>query len=179
MLAGLIMLKTRRYKHLIIFAICLRFLGYGLMIRFRGLSNPLYELFIIQILQGIGSGILLIGVLVACQVQVPHAQLAQVTALVICIAFLGSSVGSAIGGGIYTIALKPELARQLGLDREDKMIVGLYDSLTTMVPEWGTREREAISVAYSNVLRLMTYTALGTSVPGFLLGLGVPNLELP
>lgn len=149
------------------------------MIRFRGISNPLYELFIIQVLQGIGSGILLIGILVACQVQVPHGQLAQVTALVICVAFLGSSIGSAIGGGIYTNALKPELARQLGLSRDDELIVGLYDSITKSVPAWGTREREAIATAYSNVLRLMTYTALGTSVPGFFLALGVPDLELP
>lgn len=62
------------------------------MIRLRGAENSVAELFIVQLTQGIGSGIIQTSVLVSAQIQVPHKEMAQITALVICCSFLGSSV---------------------------------------------------------------------------------------
>ena len=99
------------------------------MIRFRGADNPIAELFVVQLLQGFGSGVILIGTLVSAQIQVPHSQLAQITALILCCNFLGSSIGSSISGGIYTNTLKDELAKQLGPTADQTLIDSLYNSI--------------------------------------------------
>jgi predicted MFS family arabinose efflux permease len=82
-IAGYIMLKTRRFKWLTMAAVCIRLIGYGVMIRLRGANNSMAELFIVQLIQGIGSGIIQTAVLVSAQIMVPHTQLAQMTALVV------------------------------------------------------------------------------------------------
>ncbi|PVH82237.1 siderochrome-iron transporter [Cadophora sp. DSE1049] len=178
-LGGMVMLKTRRYKWLVMFAVTIRFIGYCVMIRLRGAENPIAELFIVQLLQGFGSGVILIGTLVSAQIQVPHSQLAQITALILCCNFLGSSIGASISGGIYTNTLKDELAKQLGAGADQSLINSLYNSITGVVPEWGSPERESINAAYSNVIRYMTYTAVGSMVPSFILTWFMPNMELP
>lgn len=150
--AGLIMYRTRKYKWLTIAAVVIRLIGYGVMIRLRGADNSMAELFIVQLIQGVGSGIIQIVVIVAPQVVVPHSQLAQVTALAICCSFLGSSVGSAIAGGIYTGTFKDQLRAQLGEGASQELIDTVYSSITGTVPLWGSSERIAINQAVSLTL---------------------------
>ena len=100
------MYKTRRYKISIIVGAVIRLVGYGVMIRLRGSDNSTGELFAVQLIQGIGSGFIQQIVVVAAQIVVPHAELAQVSALVLLMSFLGSAVGSCIAGGIYTNTFK-------------------------------------------------------------------------
>ncbi|KAL2074940.1 hypothetical protein VTL71DRAFT_8720 [Oculimacula yallundae] len=178
-IGGIVMLRTQRYKWLVMFAIVIRMVGYGVMIRLRGAENPIWELFTVQLLQGFGSGVILIGTLVSAQIQVPHSQLAQITALIPCCNFLGSSIGASISGGIYTNALKDELAKQLGREADQGLIDSLYNFITGRVPAWGTPERDSINAAYSNVIRYMTLTAVGSMVPSFILCWVMPNMELP
>jgi len=148
-IAGFIMLKTHRYKWLLMTGAVVRLVGYGVMIRFRGADNSTAELFIIQLVQGLGSGIVQTTVLVAAQIVVPHAQMAQITALVLCSSFLGSSVGSSIAGGIYTNTFIPALWSQLGPDASETLVQGLFDSITGVIPEWGSASRIAINLAVS------------------------------
>ena len=63
------------------------------------------ELFVVQAVQGIGSGIVETIVLVSAQIVVPHAELAQISSLVLLIGFLGSAVGQSIAGGTSHRAL--------------------------------------------------------------------------
>ncbi|RFU29512.1 hypothetical protein B7463_g6836, partial [Scytalidium lignicola] len=178
-MAGLFMLKTRRYKWLIMATIVIRLIGYGVMIRLRGANNSTAELFIVQLIQGIGSGIVQTAVIVSAQVVVPHSQLAQMTALVICFSFLGSSIGSSIAGGIYTNTFKNQLRAQLGSSVSETVVNQVYNSITGVLPAWDSPNRIAINYAYSNVMRFMTYTALGCQIPSFLLVWFMPNLLLP
>ncbi|CZS95715.1 hypothetical protein WAI453_001552 [Rhynchosporium graminicola] len=106
-------------------------------------------------------------------------KLAQITALILCCNFPGSSIGAIISGGIYTNALKYELAKQLGAGADHGLIDGLYNCITGAVPKWVTPEKEAINAAYSNVIRYMTYTAVGTMVSSFILTWFMPNMKLP
>ncbi|KAG0645909.1 MFS siderochrome iron transporter C [Hyphodiscus hymeniophilus] len=178
-IAGLVMLKTRRFKWLLMAAVCIRLVGYGIMIRLRGANNSMGELFAVQLIQGIGSGIIQTAVLVSAQIMVPHAQLAQMTALVICCSFLGSSIGACIAGGIYTNTFIDRLVHYLGPDVSTDTVKAVYNSITGVLPEWGTVQRIAVDEAYTDVLRYMTYTALASSVPSFILVWFMPNLELP
>jgi MFS family permease len=149
--AGFIMLKTRRYKWLLMTAVTIRLVGYGVMIRLRGANNSTAELFIVQLIQGIGSGIVQTAVLVSAQIMVPHAEMAQITALVICCSFLGSSIGASIAGGIYTGTFPDALRHHLGGDVSQELISSLINSITGVLPEWGSPERVAIDYAVSQI----------------------------
>ncbi|TVY85123.1 Siderophore iron transporter [Lachnellula suecica] len=179
LIAGAIMFKTRKYKWLLMAAVTIRLIGYGVMIRLRGANNSIAEIVIVQLIQGTGSGIVQTAVVVSAQIVVPHAEMAQITALVICFSFLGSSIGSSIAGGIYTGTFKQALRSHLGDSASESLVDSLFDSILGVLPVWGSPERMAINLAYSDVLRYITYAALGTSAIGFILVWFMPNLLLP
>ncbi|KAK4223971.1 major facilitator superfamily domain-containing protein [Podospora fimiseda] len=178
-LAGFIMLLTGRYKWLVTAGAVIRLVGYGLMIRLRGQYNSMAELFIQQLIQGIGSGIIQSCLLVAPQVVVPHAQISQVLSLTMSVSFLGYSVGSAIAGGIYTNTLRPELWKYMATAATPEIVDELYNSITGVLPEWGTPQRDAVNLAYTAVMRNFAYTALGASALLLILCFFLPNLLLP
>lgn len=177
--AGLIMAWTRKYKYLAIAGTVIRLVGYGVMLRLRGAENPTAELFVVQLIQGVGSGIIQMAMLVPAQISVTHAQMPQMTALLITSSIMGSSIGACISGGIYTNTLKPALWKHLGVDASESMVDSLFNSITGVAPAWGTPERTAVNLAFSDVLRYMTYAAVGTSVPGVLLSWLLPDHTLP
>ncbi|KAL3422603.1 ENB1 protein [Phlyctema vagabunda] len=176
--AGAIMYRTRRYKWLMISGIAVRLIGYGIMIRLRGAKNSTAELFIVQCVQGWGSGIVATLAVVAAQIQVPHAELAQISSLVLLSTFLGSSVGSAIAGGIYTGTFKAALRHHMGPEVAQDVIDTVFNSITGDIPAWGTRDRVAAALAYSDVMRYITIMALGTSVIMIPIGWILPNHRL-
>jgi MFS family permease len=155
-IAGLVMAKTQKYKWLTVAAIILRLIGYGLMIRLRGSNNTVAEVFIVQLIQGLGSGVIQMTTLVCAQIVVPHSQLAQITAIMIMCSILGSSIGASIAGGIYTGTFKEQLRKELGSGASQTLIDTLFDSITGVVPAFGSPERTAIDDAYSNVMRHVT-----------------------
>ena len=149
-LAGLFVARTRRYKPVAITGAVVRLVGYGVMLRLRGTENSLGELIAVQLVQGVGSGILQTTLLVPAQISVPHAQMAQVTALVVCFSFLGGSIGSCIAGGIYTGTFKEALWRHLADRGTAALVDSLFNSITGVVPDWGTPERIAVNFAVSS-----------------------------
>lgn len=148
-LAGAFMLWSRRYKWLIIIGAVIRVVGYGVMIRLRGATNSVFELFFVQIVQGMGSGIMQTNLLVPAQISVPHSQMPQITALVICFSFLGSSIGACIAGGIYTNTIGVALRDHLGSAATPELIDTLSNSILGVAPDWGTPERIAVNLAVS------------------------------
>ncbi|KAJ5591712.1 siderochrome-iron transporter [Penicillium hispanicum] len=178
-LAGVLMMWTRRYKWLVIVGAVVRLIGYGVMIRLRGASNSMFELFFVQVVQGIGSGIMQTNLLVPAQISVTHAQMPQITALVVCFSFLGSSVGDCIAGGIYTNTIGHALKNHLGKGATPVLINTLSNSILGVAPAWGSAERLAVNLAFSDVLRYMTYTALASSAPAVVLAWFMPNHKLP
>lgn len=194
MLIGLLIYRLRSYKWTLVAGAVIRLVGYGVMIRLRTNDSSVAELFIVQLVQGIGSGIIETIVIVASQIVVPHAELAQVTSLLMLSAFLGNGIGSAIAGGIYTDTLRDRLRVRLGSGVSDGKLIELYNSITGELPAWGTAERVAVNKAYSDVMgwvcvfasrdvlanwcRYMTIAALGIAVPVVILTLFVPNNKL-
>lgn len=195
-LAGLLMGKLRRYKWLAVAGSAIRLIGYGVMLRLRGADDSTAEIFVVQLIQGIGSGMIQTCLLVPAQISVTHAEMPQVTALIICFSFVGGSIGSCIAGGIYTNTIVSTIQSYLpNSTLED--VEAVANSITGVVPAWGTVERMAISMAvsispdvsgalhtnkysqFSDVLRYMTYAAMGSSAVGFLAALVLPDLLLP
>lgn len=165
-IAGLIMLKTQRYKWLLMAAVVIRLIGWGIMIRLRGAHNSTAELFIVQLIQGIGSGIIQTSVIVSAQVSVTHAQMAQMTALIVCCSTLGGSIGSSISGGIYTNTFKGELRKQLGAGASSTLVDSVYSSIVGVLPEWGTPNRIAINnaVYFYQTMRFMFFANFCPSI---------------
>ncbi|KAH1344071.1 hypothetical protein KXV68_002167 [Aspergillus fumigatus] len=178
MCIGLLMYRLRRYKWIAVAGAIVRLIGYGLMIRLRTNTSSLAELFITQLIQGLGSGVIETVAIVAAQVSVPHSELAQVTSLVMLGAFVGNAVGSAIAGGIYTGKLRERLQVRLGSAIGEARLDQLYNSITGTLPMWGTWQRVAVNQAYSDVMGYICYAALAVSVPVVLLTLLLPDSRL-
>ncbi|KAF6836450.1 siderochrome-iron transporter [Colletotrichum plurivorum] len=177
--AGLAMAYTRRYKWLLIGAAVVRMIGYGVMLRLRGADNSVAELFVVQAVQGLGSGVMQLSVLVPAQIVVPHREMPQITALVICFSIIGASVGACIAGAIYTNTFKPTLYRYLGAGASSQLVDSLFDSIVGTAPAWGTPDRTAINHAFSDVMKSTVYAAVGASAPALILAWFLPNFELP
>lgn len=121
------------------------------MFRIRTANPTMAELYIVQVVQGVGDGIVQTGGYVAASINVPHKETAQMTALIVMIGMLGSSVGNSIGGAIYTGTFREQLALQLGDSGTPELIDGLFNSISLVLPEWGTPDRIAINLAVSHL----------------------------
>lgn len=93
------------------------------------------------------QGIILSTLLVPPQISVPHAQMPQITAMVVCLSSVGGSIGNCIAGGIYTNVFRPALWRHLGDAATPALVESLFESITGTLPAWGSTERMAINAA--------------------------------
>ena len=146
MLTGVIIYKSRAYKWLSVGGAAIRLAGYAIMVEVRTAHSSRAQLFLVQAVQGIGSGILETVVVVAAQVSVPHTELAQVTSLVLLSNFMGNAIGAAVAGAIYTGTLAERLRallRAVSAGNGKVPSTNLLDSL----PVWGSKERTAVNEA--------------------------------
>lgn len=147
--AGAIMKWTGRYKWLVVAGAAIRLLGYGLMTKLRGQDNSTAELFIQQVIQGMGSGIIHTALFVPAQIVVPHTETAQVLALIHSFTILGGSIGTCIAGAVYTSTFRERLYERLGGMATPELVETLFQSITGTVPEWNSPRRIAINSAVS------------------------------
>lgn len=175
---GFLMYRSKRYKWLLLIGVVVRLIGYGLMMRLRGGNNSVAEIFVMQAIQGAGSGAVGTVVIVVAQIVVPRTELAQSTALVLLCIYLGNSIGSAIAGTIYTSLFRPRLRFWMGPGTPQSAIDSVYDTITEVVPQPGTSERNAVNHAYSDILRYMTIAALVASALPMVMIWFLPNLKL-
>ncbi|KAJ9143813.1 Siderochrome-iron transporter [Pleurostoma richardsiae] len=159
--------NVMRYKWIIAAGAVVRVIGYGVMFRIRTGQSSIAEVVVVQLIQGIGTGIVSTGCFVALTVAVPHTELAQMTSLAVCMNTLGSTIGAAIGGGIYTSHLRAELVRELGSMGTPKLIDAAYNSITVGLPAIGTPQRAAIARAlqYNTIMAYFTYVGFATTIP--------------
>ncbi|KAL2823831.1 major facilitator superfamily domain-containing protein [Aspergillus cavernicola] len=178
MATGLLMYRYRTYKWIGVAGAVIRLVGYGVMVRLRTNESSIAELFVVQLVQGLGSGIIETIIIVAAQISVPHAELAQVTSLIMLGTFLGNGIGSAVAGAIYTGQLRERLRIHLGPGASADQVDTLFNSITETLPAWGTAERNAVNQAYSDVMGYITIAALAFAVPIVILSLFLPNKKL-
>ncbi|KAF7194928.1 MFS siderochrome iron transporter C [Pseudocercospora fuligena] len=176
-IAGAFMYKFRRYKLIAFLGACTRLLGYGVMVRLRNNGSSIAELFAVQIVQGLGSGMIEAIFIVAAQIVVPHAELAQVTAFVSMAFNLGAAIGAAIAGSIYTSHPKERLRIRLRSEENDTLVEHMFESISEP-SQWGSPERSAVALAYSDVMGYITIAALALSIPVVLAAWFFPNDEL-
>lgn len=149
---GWVLWRTRRFKWAMLGGCAVRLIGYGLMFRLRrasGAPRAYAELYAVQLVQGVGDGLVQTGAFVVATANVPHAEAAQMTALVVLVGILGQSVGAAVSGAVYTATFREALRRELGPLATTELVETVFDTITGAIPAWGTVERMAINRAVS------------------------------
>ncbi|ETS76437.1 hypothetical protein PFICI_11824 [Pestalotiopsis fici W106-1] len=177
-IVGLVVFKIKQYKWIVVGGCIIRTIGYGVMVRLRGADNSLGEIFGVQVIQGVGSGVMEALLLPAVQFVVPRSQLGQVTGVVQLFRFTGAAIGITVAGAIYNNVFESALWKYMPAGTNEAYVEGIYSSLLGVVPEWGTAERLAISEAYGDVMRYMVIAAVATSLPMFALCFLLPNTKL-
>ncbi|KAJ7775031.1 drug:h+ antiporter [Mycena metata] len=189
-LTGFYMHKFRRYKMLLICGLVVRLMcvffssltdsprGVVLMLRSRGADGSNFELFMTQVLQGIGGGIAALSIQVSSQASVPHADVAMVTAVVLLITEFGAAGGGAIAGAIWSDEMPSKLAKHLPfLSQMERDI--LFGSITQAASKpRGDPVREGVNAAYSDVMKTMVLVGVAVSILPILVALTMPNWYL-
>ncbi|KZT25469.1 drug:h+ antiporter [Neolentinus lepideus HHB14362 ss-1] len=177
-MVGILMRYLQRYKPLLIFGLCIRLLGVGLMVRSRGAKGSTFELVLTQLLQGAGGGFAAISSLVGAQASVHHLDLAMVTAMVLLLTEIGGAVGGAFAGAIWANVMPQKLRAYLP-NLSQKEIEELYGSIQKAAEHpRGHPVREGVIHAYDDTMMIMCVTATVLSVLPLLVSFTMPNWYL-
>lgn len=129
-------------------------LGTALLIYFRHPGTYVGWLVMCQLFQGIYSGVWALTGQLAITASVNHQEVAVALALYSLFGSIGSSIGEAIAGAMWTNIFFDRLVEYLPEGQKD-LAAGIYASLDTQLEYAGTVTGEAINHAYGYVMRLM------------------------
>lgn len=146
---------TGRYKYISFTGIPFVTLGTVLLVHFRKPSTELGYLVMCQLFNGFGTGIWAICGQLAVMSSVNHQEIAVAMAIWSMFGSIGSSVGFAIAGGIWTNVFPGTLLKKLPADQKDmaSLVYGSIDEQKAF--PMGSPIREATISAYAHVQRLM------------------------
>lgn len=178
---GLVIVKIRQLKPFIVFGACMWFIAMGLLVHFRGGSDSKSGIIGSLCLLGFGAGFFTYPTQASIQSTTNHEHMAVITSLYLSSYYIGSALGGAISGAIWTQTLPKEIIKQLSPFNNETMVETAYGSPFTFILEypWGTPEREAVVIAYRHTQRLLLITGTCLCVPliFFTLLLHNPRLE--
>jgi hypothetical protein len=90
---------------------------------------------------------------------------------------MGNALGSTAAGAIYTNTLKERLMSHFPQATQQD-VESLFNTLSEVEYPADSAARRAINYAYSDVMRYITFAALGASIGGVVLVWGLPDLRL-
>ena len=133
--AGIIILFTRRYKPVAVTGAAIRLIAYGLMIRYRHPETTMVQAVWPQILLGWGGGFVGDIITISSQVTVRHQDVAMVTAVVMLFQSVGQGIGVAIFQSIVVDAFPRLYSQRAGVSKTQAVqayfqLTGSYGYLT-------------------------------------------------
>ncbi|KAK1139435.1 hypothetical protein N8T08_000798 [Aspergillus melleus] len=145
---GLFIRRVGRLKWIALAAMPLTFLGTGLMLHFRSPDSHLGSVIMCEVFKAIAGGTLVICQQMAAMATGGHETIAVSFALVGLFSKIGTGVGSAVSGAIWTSTVPHYLREALPVDKKHKA-AELYGSIATVLSyPIGTPERDATIYAY-------------------------------
>ncbi|KAF1999575.1 siderochrome-iron transporter MirB [Amniculicola lignicola CBS 123094] len=154
-ITGLVIRYYTKPKWIALIAVPLMALGTGLLVYFRHPGTNVGYITMCQILNGAAGGILSVIMPIMVMASVTHQEVAVVLALHSLFASIGSGVGVAISGAIWTQLLPGKLERYLPADLKSEALT-IYGDITVQLSyEYGSPARDAIVQAYGEVQRIM------------------------
>ncbi|KAL4782686.1 major facilitator superfamily domain-containing protein [Aspergillus varians] len=152
---GLLIRYTGEFKWTAMAGIPILLLGTALLIPFRTPTTHIGLITMTQVLVGLGTCLFAVCGQLAVMAPVTHQEIAVVMAIWGLFGSIGSSVGSAIAGGMWNNILMPELHRRLPEEKKD-LAASIFASIETQMEYAdGTPERAAIVGAYGDLQRKM------------------------
>ncbi|CAF3583096.1 hypothetical protein FGSG_05848 [Fusarium graminearum PH-1] len=179
---GLIVYKVRRFKVFIVSGTCLFLVAFGLLIRYRGDPSDSNQSGVIgaQILLGIAGGMFPYPAQASLQAYVTHERLAVMTGLYLALYQVGSAMGNAVSGAIWTQVLPARLASSFSGFGNETLAVYTYSQPLSAILDFpvGSVERDAMIDAYKHVQRLLTITGICLCIPLIAFSLCLRNPKL-
>ncbi|KAB5583064.1 siderochrome-iron transporter [Coniochaeta sp. 2T2.1] len=167
-LLGLVVFRVRRLKMFIIAGTILFMVAFGLLIRFRGSPSSAGRSGIIgaEVLLGIAGGMFPYPAQASLQVGLKHEHLAVMTGVYLATYNIGSALGNAVSGAIWTQVLPFALEDRLA-SINSTLAVSAYGDPFTAASTYpvGTPERTAIIDAYQHTQRLLCIAGICLCVP--------------
>ncbi|GAA6011435.1 hypothetical protein JCM11491_002784 [Sporobolomyces phaffii] len=162
-IAGLLITATHRFKFWQIFGLCIRAVGYGLLVDKNGVHNYA-RLIMSQFLSGAGSAFSSLGSQVATQASVPHQDLALVCALLLLWSSVGGAIGEAVAGQHWGSNMPKNLRKYLPASVTDEEITSFYDDITAIKDyDFGSAVRQGAIKAYDKTVYPLWAAGLGVS----------------
>ncbi|OBA20305.1 MFS general substrate transporter [Metschnikowia bicuspidata var. bicuspidata NRRL YB-4993] len=168
-LLGFVLVKVRRTKAFIIFGCAMWFVAMGILYHFRGsndgVNNEYVKHGIIggECLMGFGAGFFTYVTQLSIQTCTNHEYMAVVLSLYLASYNIGSALGSAVSGAIWTQLMPSTIAQYMeALGADPSTATEAYQSPFTFITEyaWGSSERIAVALAYADIQRKMIIVAL-------------------
>ncbi|KKY25283.1 putative siderochrome-iron transporter sit1 [Phaeomoniella chlamydospora] len=181
-LLGLVVYKVRRLKPFIVFGTCLFLVAFGLLIKYRGSPSDNHHAGIIgaQIVLGFAGGLFAYPTQASIQAAARHENFAVMTGLYLACYNVGSALGSAVSGAIWTQVLPDQLSTRLAFTGNSTLAATIYGNPFIVTTEYpvGTDVRTAVIAAYQHTQRLLCITGICLCIPLIVFSLCLRNPKL-
>lgn len=174
---SLLITRFSRLKPFIICGCGLWMLAMGLLYHYRGGAESHSGIIGALCVWGVGTTLFTYPVNVSVQAATSHEHMATVTALNYTFYRIGSAVGAAVSGAIWTQTLYKQLLKRVGdAALATEAYASPYKFIVTYT--WDTPERQAVVQAYRYVQRLETIVALVFCAPLLIFSLCLRDARL-
>lgn len=167
---GFVVFYVRRLKIFIIAGTTLFMVAFGLLIHYRGEPSSAGKAGVIgaEVLLGIAGGMFPYPAQASLQVGLKHENLAVMTGLYLATYNIGSALGNAVSGAIWTQMLPGALTRELGMvSNNATLAVTTFGDPFTAAATFavGTPERTAIIAAYQGTQKVLCIVGICLCIP--------------
>ncbi|KAL6452035.1 SIT1 Siderophore iron transporter 1 [Candida maltosa Xu316] len=175
---GLVVSRVRRVKIFIVFGSMVWFGAMGILIHFRGSQDGVeYKKYVDGVIGGLvalgfGASFINFPSRVAISTVTNHEYMGVMISFYLASYSIGSGVGSAVSGAIWTQKMYSLILRNMALQVYENPFKFITDHA------WGTPARMAVVLAYSEVQRILCIVGLVLCVPVLLCALLVRDHKL-
>lgn len=168
-LLGFVLVKVKRTKAFIIFGCAMWFVAMGILYHYRGSNDGINSEYVKhgiiggESLMGFGAGFFTYVTQLSIQTCTNHEYMAVVLSLYLASYNIGSALGSAVSGAIWTQLMPSTIAQNMeALGANVTLATLAYQAPFTFITvyPWGSKERIALALSYADIQRKLIIVAL-------------------
>ncbi|ODV82232.1 MFS general substrate transporter, partial [Suhomyces tanzawaensis NRRL Y-17324] len=174
---GLFVVYFRRLKLFIIYGCAMWMVALGLLLHYRSGSSAYAGIIAGTVLMGYGTSFFSYPVNVSLQSCTNHEHMAVIISLGLTVYRIGSAVGSAVAGALWTQSLFSKLQEKLG---STTLATAAYSNPYKFILDyaWDTVERQQMVSAYRELQKILMTVSLCFCVPMLIAGFFLRDHEL-
>ncbi|QLG75109.1 hypothetical protein HG535_0H04360 [Zygotorulaspora mrakii] len=158
--------KIRRTKPFAIVGTMVYTVSAGLFYKYRGGAGASGGVIAACLVLGAGSNLLNFTLIVSIHALSSHDQMATLTAIYLSLASVGSAIGAAISGSLWTQKMYQRILEGM---KDPQLALAAFSDPYAFIESysWGSAERTALVEAYKYIQRMIMTVALALTVPFF------------